>query len=395
MKPHNDSKTVACIVTEYRENSHADVIVGKILEGYDQKGGKGPALRVASMFTDQVPAKDMSRELAEKYKFPISNSIEQAITLGTGGVAVDGVLLIGEHGQYPFNVKGQHCYPRPRFFEDTADVFRKYRKVVPVFNDKHLAYNWHNAAWMYETSRELMMPFMAGSSLPVTYRRPPLSLPIGSELEAVLGIGYGGLESYGFHALETFQCQVERRRGGETGVAAVQVLQGAAMFRALDEGRWSRELLEAALAVIPHRTGKVEENCVRDKSAAVYLIDFIDGLKGAVAMLNGHAAEMAFTAKRRGQGQPLASWFHLHDHKPFPHFAYLVKAIEQMILTGHASYPAERTLLTTGILDAAMASAFLGGKRIETPYLAKIRYQPVDYPYAPEPDLGVELPGGV
>jgi hypothetical protein len=270
-------------------------------------------------------------------------------------------------------------------------VFRKYGKAVPIFSDKHFAYNWHNTAWMYETSRELMVPLMAGSSLPVTFRRPALKLPIGSELESVLGVGYGGLESYGFHALETFQCQVERRRGGETGVASVQSLQGDAMIQALADGRWSRELLDAVLAVIPHREGKVEENLRRDKSAAVFLIEYTDGLRGAVAMLNGHAAEFAFAAKRRGQAEPLASWFYLVDEKPFPHFAYQVKAIEQMIHTGHSPYPAERTVVTTGILDAAMTSIFLGGKRVETPHLAKIRYQPLEYPFAPEPDLGIDF----
>lgn len=385
------AKTVACVVTEYRENSHADVIVGKILEGYDQKGGPGPGLRAASLFTDQVPASDLSRALAEKHKVPIVESIERAITLGTDGVAVDGVLLIGEHGQYPTNVKGQHCYPRPRFFEDTAAVFRKYGKVVPVFNDKHLAYNWHNAAWMYETSRELMMPFMAGSSLPVTYRRPPLALAMGAELESALVVAHGGLESYGFHALETLQCMVERRRGGETGVAAVHALQGDAMFRALGQGGWSRELLDAALAAIPHNAGSVEENCRKNAGAAVYLIDYTDGLRAAVAMLNGHVAEFSFAAKLKGRGEPLVTWFYLHDQKPFPHFAFLVRAIEQMVLTGHASYPVERTLLTTGVLDAALTSVFMGQKRIETPHLARIRYQPVDYPFAPAPDLGIEF----
>jgi hypothetical protein len=369
------------------------VIVGKILEGYDQKGGPGPALEVASMFTDQVPDKDMSRPLAERYKFPIVDSIEQAITLGKREVSVDGVLLIGEHGQYPFNVKGQHCHPRPRFFEDTSDVLRKYSKVVPVFSDKHLSYNWHNSIWMYQTSRELMIPFMAGSSLPVTYRRGSPNLPLGSELETALVIGYSSLEAYGFHALETLQCMVERRRGGESGVVAVQVLQGDAMFQALDEGRWSRELLDAALAVIPHRDGSVQDNCRSDKTAAVYLIEHSDGLRSAVAMLNGHAAQFAFAAKRRGQAQPLATWFYLYEPKPYPHFAYQVKAIEQMIQTGHPSYPVERTLLTTGVLDAAMTSIFLGHKRVDTPHLTKISYQAVDYPFAPEPDLGVELPG--
>jgi hypothetical protein len=369
------------------------VIVGKILDGYDQKGGPKPAIEVAAMFTDQVHAKDLSRPLAEKHGFVIVDSIEQALTLGTGGVAVDGVLVIGEHGNYPTNVKGQHVYPRPRLFEDVTAVFRKHRRVVPLFTDKHLAYNWHNAAWMYETARELMIPLMAGSSLPVTFRRGAPSIPLGSEIESALVIGYGGLESYGFHALEALQCMVERRRGGEAGVVAVESLQGEAMFRSMDEGRWSRELLEAGLAVVPHRDGDYRANSLRTKSAAVYLIDYVDGLRAAAVMLNGHAIEFATAVKLKGHAKPLVTWFYLHDGKPFPHFAYQLKAIEQMILTEHPSYPAERTLLTTGVLDAAMTSMFLNHQRIETPYLAKVRYQPVDYPFAPRPDLGVELPG--
>ena len=46
---------IAAIITEYRNNSHADVIIGKILEGWQQDGGAGPDLKVAGMYTDQVP----------------------------------------------------------------------------------------------------------------------------------------------------------------------------------------------------------------------------------------------------------------------------------------------------------------------------------------------------
>ncbi|MBW3539307.1 MAG: hypothetical protein KY476_03480 [Planctomycetes bacterium] len=387
----DDPKPVACIVTEYRHNSHADVIVGKILEGYDQKGGPGPALRVASLFTDQVPAGDLSRQLAGKHKFPIVENIEQALTLGRGELAVEGVLLIGEHGDYPYNVKGQHCYPRLRFFEDTAAVFRKLGRLVPVFNDKHLAYSWPQADWIYRTSRELKVPFLAGSSLPLTYRRPALSLPMGCELAEALVVGYSGLESYGFHALETLQCMVERRQGGETGVAAVQALRGDSMFRALDEGRWSRELLDAVLKVIPHKPGRVEDNCRDHANAAVYLLEYTDGLRAAVAMLSGHVADFGFAAQVKDQPQAAATWFFLKEPEPFPHFAWLVKAIERLVHTGRPPYPVERTLLTTGVLDAAMSSLFQGGTRIETPHLSRVSYQPTDYPFAPRPDVGIDF----
>ena len=93
---------VAAIVTEFRKNSHADVIVTKLLEGWDHDGGDGPALRLAGLYTDQVAKNDLSRELARKHGFPIFDSIEEAITLKTGRVQVAGVLSIGEHGDYPY-----------------------------------------------------------------------------------------------------------------------------------------------------------------------------------------------------------------------------------------------------------------------------------------------------
>src|SRR5690606_11963229 len=207
------------------------------------------------------------------------------------------------------------------------------------------------------------------------------SLPMGCEVEEALAIGYGGLESYGFHALEGLQCMVERRKGGESGVVRVQVLQGDAMFEALDQGRWSRELLDAALDAMPHRPGKVEDNCRKSKSASVYLIEYADGLRATVAMLNGHVADFGFAARLRGEAKPRSTWYYLQEPQPFLHFAYLVKAIEALVQTGQPPYPVERTLLTTGVLDAAMTSAYLRHKPIETPHLAKIAYQAKDYPF--------------
>src|SRR5262249_42618035 len=151
-----------------RRNSHADVILGKILEGFDQDGGAGPALRLAALYTDQVPRTDLSRDLARKHGFRIAGSIEEAITLGTRRVAVAGGLAIGEHGDYPYTKDTrQHMYPRRRFFDAIVAAFRKYRRVVPVFNDKHLAYAWRDAKHMADTARAMGVPLLAGSSLPV------------------------------------------------------------------------------------------------------------------------------------------------------------------------------------------------------------------------------------
>lgn len=371
---------VAAIVTEYRENSHADVIIGKILDGYEQDGGAGPDLTVASMFTDQVPENDMSRELAKKHGFPMFETIEEAITLGGDNVAVAGVLNIGEHGKYPNTPDtDQIMYPRRRFFDETVETFRRYGKVVPVFNDKHLSHNWKDAKHMYDTAQEMAIPFMAGSSLPVAWRVPPITLPMGCEIEQALALGYGPLESYGFHALETLQCMVERRNGGESGVVSVQAVQGDDVWQAERDGLWSRELLQAAVDPQSHaRIDNLEDKW--SKNDAVYLIEYRDGLRAAVAMASGVAARFAFAARLKGQPKPVATWFRLQDGKPYGHFGYLVQANEHMIHAGRPAYPVERTLLTTGVLDTAMHSLAANHRRLETPFL-DVQYEAVDWPF--------------
>lgn len=372
---------VAAISTVYTNNSHTDVIVGKILNGFDQKGGPGPRLELKAIYTDQVPKGDMSRDLAEKHGFRIAKTIDEAITLGTDKVQVAGVLSIGEHGSYPSTPDTkQHMYPRRRFFDGIAATFRRVGQVVPVFNDKHLAYRWSDAKHMYDTAQSMKIPMMAGSSLPVTWRRPPLVLPIGCEMESALAVGYGGLESYGFHALETLQCMTERRKGGETGVASVEVLRGDVIWKARDAGAWSDELLMAVLKTMPGiKKGKIEDRL--NNSAAIYQIEYRDGLRASVVMANGLAGQFGFAAKLRGEDKPLATWFELEEDKPFGHFAYLTRAIDHMVQTGEPAYPVERTLLTTGILDRVMHSAAEDGKRFVTPEL-DIDYQPADWPFA-------------
>ena len=383
-------KRVAALVTEYRRHSHADVIVGKILEGYLYDGKEGPNLRVVSMFVDQFPGGDMSRDLAKKHKFAITKTIDEALTLGGKNLAVDGVLCIGEHGKYPTNQRGQILYPRRRFFEEATNTFARVGRSVPVFNDKHLAATWEDGLWMYQRARQLFVPLLAGSSLPVTWRRPALTLPRHCEIVEAVQVGYGPFEGYGFHALESLQCMVERRRGGESGVRSVQCLQGEEMWRAMDRGVFSRTLLEAALARVPaHAKGDYRQATQKARDAGVFLIEYRDGLKVAVAMMNGYVHEgdggaFTFACQLRGDKKLLSTHFYLQQPDPFAHFSYQLRAIETLIQTGHAPYPVERTLLTTGVLGAVMISKSDKNRRVETPYL-DIRYQATDWPYAQDP----------
>ena len=223
---------MAAIVTMYTDDralkSHASVIAPNARRVSPNNVWTEPRTQVVSMYTDQVPANDLSRALAEKHGFKIYPTIGEALSLGGSELAVDAVLIIGEHGSILTN-EGQKLYPRYELMEQVVDVFRRDRRVVPVFSDKHLSYSWWKARQMYNWSRELKFPLMAGSSIPLTVRRPPLEIPQKAEFEHVLAVGYGGIDAYGFHTLETLQCMAERA-GTETGVAAVQLLEGEAVW---------------------------------------------------------------------------------------------------------------------------------------------------------------------
>lgn len=370
---------VAAVVTEYRKWSHADTILSKLLKGYDLDGKAFPALKLVSLYTDQVPANDMSRPLAQQHGFRLSPTIADALTLGTGSLAVDGVILLGEHGTYPTNRRGQTLYPRRRFVEETCAVFKRAGRAVPVFADKHLAAEWADAEAVWNACREQHVPLLAGSSVPLAQRRPNWNPPRGTVFESAFGLGYGPLEGYGFHALEAFQCVVERRTGGETGVTSVQCLQGKAMWDALDAGGWT-PLLETLRPKIPaHAPTPMRESTIGDPSAAVFRVDYADGLRGAVAMLNGWLWEgdggaFGFAGKVKGEAEPRAFMFYLQNVEPFGHFSELVRAIERHVRTAHPPYPPERTLLTTGILDGLMISKAEGGRAVATPHLAKLAY---------------------
>jgi hypothetical protein len=337
------------------------------------------------MYVEQFTDMDIARAMAKKHDVPLFDTIEKAVTVGGNRIPVDGVISIGEHGNYPWNEKEQHLYPRRRFFEAITDTFKKYGRVVPVFSDKHLGPEWSDAKWMFGRAREMKVPFMAGSSMTVGYREPEISVPIGCEIEAAVGIGYSGLDIYGSHALEFYQCHVEKRRGAETGVSWVQCLQGKAMWKALDDELIPRVVFDAALAQVPHE----QEGMRQNNQSALFLFQYADGLLGSVFMLPEFAGGTSVALKLKGQSDVLATRFDERTDPHYPHFAYLLKGIERMIHTGRPSYPAERTLLTSGILDQALTSRFQKHEKLMTPELA-IRYQPVDYPHAPQPNLAVD-----
>ena len=380
--PRGPKLRIAAITTVYHRYSHADDIITKFIEGYAVIGRTHlPHATVVSLAIEQFPETDIGRGLAARYGIPLFDTPAAALTLGGDGaaLAVDGVLLVGEHGDYPFNAKEQRLYPRRRLFEEIVKVFRRSGRSVPVYNDKHFSYDWPSAAWMYGQSRALGFALMAGSSVPVAWRKPPLAFQPGIALDGALSLGFSGLEVYGFHTLELLQAFVERRRGGEVGIRAVQCLEGPAVWEAARQGRWRVDLLRAALRSVPRAhsgTGDVPGDLERaDPEAVVFLVEYSDGFKAAAYLSRGLSAEFGFAAAVGGRAEPVATWCVLNKPQR-DHFSFLCNHIEVMFRTGRPSYPVERTLLVTGALAALMDSHAAGGRRLETPHLASVGYTP-------------------
>jgi hypothetical protein len=387
--PATPRKKLAVVTTLWNYGSHAWHMAERFLVGYPRRGRwHTPGLEVVSAYVDQTPKGDLSKRRSEEFGFPIYPTIAEALRRGGTRLAVDAVLVVGEHGDYPVNSIGQKQYPRYPFFKQVVEVFREDGRTVPVFSDKHLSWNWDWAKEMVETSRSMGFPLLAGSSLPVTWRMPSVDMPFGAEAEELMCVAFGPVDIYDFHALETIQCMAERRRGGETGVTAVQGLRGEPVWKALAAGSWGRggwdpRLFEACLArsqtlaqpeTFSHRYPTADQMRAWVKAPVAYRIEYADGLRATMLQLNGLVRDFTFAARLKGQPEPLSTLFYLPPNPNVVYSAALMEKAETMFLTGKAPYSVERTLLTSGLVASALRSLAEGQKRLETPHLA-VRYQ--------------------
>lgn len=381
-------RRLAVVTTVWWDRSHAWHMAERFLHGYPTKGlWHRPPFDVVSAYVDQFPDNDLSRGRAQEFGFAIYDSIAEALRCGGDRMAVDAVLIIGEHGEYPRNEFQQKKYPRYEFFKAVTDVFREDGRAVPVFNDKHLSWKWEWAKEMVDISRELKFGFAAGSSLPGTWRMPSIDLPYGAEVEELMCVAMGGMDSYDFHALETIQCMAERRKGGESGVAWVQGLRGDNFWNAMnhgafDAGGWSTSLFHACLTrsqtlaqppTFSHRYPTDEQIRAWVKDPLAYRIQYRDGTKATMLLMNGLVGDFTFAAKIKGREQPLSTLFYLPPTPNVTYSAELMAKAEQTFLTNQSPAPIERTLLTSGLVEAGCRSATTDQAPHQTPHL-HVRY---------------------
>jgi hypothetical protein len=382
---------VAALVSVYRKHAHAQHIVDRFLDGYGWNGRHHrPPMDVVSLYVDQVGDDDLSREREARFdQLTVYATIAEALTLGGSDLAVDGVLLVAEHGEYPVNDKGQTLWPRYEFFRQMTAVFRACGRGVPVFIDKHLSWSWDWARQMVDEAQAIGFPLMAGSSLPVTWRTPPVDVPLGADLEEAMCVGVCWIDGGDFHGFEAIQAMVERRDGGETGIDWVQAYRGEAFWEAHAQGRWSRQLFDSCLArshqLTPPRAGfnhlRPNDDELRDRMREPWAYQYRhrDGLLCTLIAGNGLVGDFNVAIRAAGQTAPLSTNFYLPMPSPpgslASFFSPLCHHVEEMFLTGRPGYPVERTLLTTGLTAAAVDSLHRDQQRVDTPHL-DIAYRP-------------------
>ncbi len=370
-------KKIAFLGTTVFRHSHSQHFLDRLVMGSASGGRWNPSqLEVASVYIDQFGENDIGRQRIEKYGLTTSENVADALTLGGSELAVDGVVIIGEHGRYPKNEQGQTLYPRYAWFKDVVKVFEASGRSVPVFNDKHLSTSWPECVEMVADSRRLGFPFYAGSSLPVTWRLPAVEMPYDVPLSESVCVAYGGVDSYDFHALETAQCMSERRQGGEVGIRSVHAVRDEKCWELLAQHEVTQKLFVSALCrshYLPvdngFPTAPVDFQWARQALPQItaYFVEHLDGFRTTI-FLTG-IRDFNYAGMRADTGEIIGCQFML----PMPgssattadFFTPLIQHIEQMILTGKTAYPIERTLLTSGMVIGGVESLYVG----EQPYV--------------------------
>jgi hypothetical protein len=207
-----------------------------------------------------------------------------------------------------------------------------------------------------------------------------VDLPANAPVDEALIVVQGASPLAQLHALDGLLPLLERRAGGERGVRQVKFLSGRELWRAGDRRDWSWPLLSAALsrsdspqgdAILDGRTqdlvglGLVPKLATNPRG---WLLEHADGVCTALLVLDGVVADFNF-AVRLADGSNLSAQLFRAPVPAQEHYSRLAAALEDFFRTGTPPWPASRSLLTAGLLDACRQTAAQPGIWLRTPEL--------------------------
>ncbi|MEE3370540.1 MAG: hypothetical protein VX346_14470 [Planctomycetota bacterium] len=376
-------KRVAIVGASWRREEPTMHLAERLLAGYPYAGKwQRPPVDIVAVCMQQRPDDDLTEARAAEFGFGTYPTVAAALRCGGTHLAVDGVLLIDAAVAGRSDRQPRRGTTAASLLRQVVDVFQQEERAVPVFNYHQLGEGWDGAGGISEPAQRLEFPLLAGSVLPVTWRLPALELPLECVVEEALIVG-GAPDPADYQALDALQCMVERRRGGETGVATVEVLRGDAVWAAAEQQRWSHSLLEAALSrsdimmgenVHPKDMANNGEVPRLVKSPAAYCIEYLDGLRATVLNFHGAVGDYTFAARIQGTRQLQSTQFLLPVHRDGLAASCLVHQIVEMLMRGTSPRPLERSQLVTGLWRRCRSAWGAGQSARATPEL-RIRYR--------------------
>lgn len=368
---------IAVLCTECRPLSHADVIVSRWLEPFPADhlyGWVKPAGQIVSIYAEQRHSqRDLLPAMIARHGIQCFDSIEKALTLGGDDLAVDGILLIAEHGDYPLNEFGQKLYPRKEFFDGVMGAFDKFGKSTPVFFDKHLSWNPDWIRTMSDRVANSRIPFFAGSSLPFSLPSSLSSIPRGSKFEEVVAVYFNGVESYLFHSAELVESVIENRLSARDGISEVVAWKDEEVWSAVDRGEFSWDLVEAACSSVSEEALlAIQRLRQRRGGGPVYAfrLRYHDGFNVTHFMQTDVVRQWCLAARladgeRIVSGSPdLGGAGHY-----FPHFARLCVEIDEFFVSGQSPVLGDRIYRTSMTTALCLRALQAPGRRLSTPEL--------------------------
>jgi hypothetical protein len=244
-----------------------------------------------------------------------------------------------------------------------------------------LATNFAAARTLSALAAARQITLAAGTTLPVTWRLPQVDLPTGARVDEALIVVQGPSPLAQLHALDGLLPVLERRAGGERGVRQVKFLSGRELWRAGDRREWSWPLLSAALSrsdspqgdtILDGRTqdlvglGQVPKLATNPRG---WVLEHADGVRTALLALDGVVADYNF-AVRLADGSNLSAQLFRAPVPAQEHYSLLAATLDDFFRTGTPPWPASRSLLTAGLLDACRQAAAQPGVRLPTPELS-------------------------
>lgn len=372
-------RPIAVLGTVYRPLSCLYHLAGRFLHGAVRDGRSWlPDHFIQSLWVEQSPENDLSRGICKKFGIQRARSIPDALLRG-GKLAVNGVLIVAEHGNYPRNDRGQVLYPRAAMFRQVVAAFQTAGATAPVFVARQLSHRFEEAVEMVETAAKHAIPLMAGSAFSSIRTTPPRSAVGDSPIGDLLMAGCGPLESFGFDAMEWMHSMLARSFGRCPGIVSVRCRSGSDVWAAGDRGEWAWPLLHEALA----HAQSANLGDVRDNVGSIAMpgmpatppigitVEFANGTRGTGLLLNGHLQENVAALQHqdgrrfscRIDTSPTPGLHHLNDH---------VAEIDQFVLRGQSPRPIAADLMCTGALERIMQSHAEADCKVITTELAAL-----------------------